>query len=98
MADLSITKTDGSATYTPGSRGDLHGGGEQCRPSDAVGATVVDNAPAGTTITGWSAVFAGGATGNAGGSGDINEPVTIPGGGSITYTVSVVYRAARRET
>jgi len=58
-------------------------------PSDAVGATVADVAPAGTTITGWSAVFAGGATGTASGSGDINEPVNIPSGGSITYTISV---------
>ena len=32
-------------------------------------------------------IFAGGATGNASGSGNLNETVTIPSGGSVTYTV-----------
>ncbi len=89
QADLSITKTDGSATYTPGVGVTYTVVVSNSGPSNAVGATVVDNAPAGTTITSWSASFAGGATGTAAGAGNINQTVNIPVGGSITYTINV---------
>ncbi|MBK6902408.1 MAG: DUF11 domain-containing protein [Saprospirales bacterium] len=89
QADLSITKTDGSATYTPGVGVTYTVVVSNAGPSDAVGATVTDAAPAGTTISSWTAVFAGGATGNAAGAGNISESVNIPSGGSITYTIMV---------
>ncbi|WP_421797554.1 beta strand repeat-containing protein [Haliscomenobacter sp.] len=88
-ADLSITKTDGSATYTPGVAVTYTVVASNAGPSNVVGATVVDNAPAGTTIISWSAVFAGGATGTASGTGNISQTVSIPSGGSITYTITV---------
>ncbi|MBK9338666.1 MAG: DUF11 domain-containing protein [Lewinellaceae bacterium] len=89
IADLSITKTDGSATYTPGVGVTYTVVVSNAGPSNVVGATVVDNAPAGTTITGWTAAFAGGATGAANGAGNINQSVNIPSGGSVTYTINV---------
>ncbi|MBK6902410.1 MAG: DUF11 domain-containing protein [Saprospirales bacterium] len=79
QADLSITKTDGSATYTPGVGVTYMVVVSNAGPSDAVGATIVDAAPAGTTISSWTAMFAGGATGNAAGAGNISETVNILG-------------------
>ena len=67
--------------------------GEQMGPSDAAGATVVDNAP-GRHDDYAGAQFAGGATGNASGR-QHHEPVTIlEGGGAPAYTISDAYRAA----
>jgi uncharacterized repeat protein (TIGR01451 family) len=89
QADLSVTKTDNSPTFTPGVPVNYVVVVSNAGPSNAVGATVTDSAPVGTSITGWSAVFAGGASGTAGGSGTINQIVSIPSGGTITYTITV---------
>jgi uncharacterized repeat protein (TIGR01451 family) len=90
QADLSITKTDGSPTYTAGVGVVYTVVVSNAGPSNVTGATVVDNTPAGTAIEGWTAVFAGGASGVASGSGNINQNVTIPVGGTITYTISLL--------
>ncbi|MBL0026228.1 MAG: hypothetical protein IPO98_15130 [Saprospiraceae bacterium] len=58
-------------------------------PSDVVGATVTDNAPAGTSITGWNAIFSGGASGTGSGSGNISQTINIPVGGVATYTITL---------
>ncbi len=92
-ADLAITKTDNSATYTPGTTVVYTVVVSNAGPSTATGATVADNAPAGTSISGWSAVVAGGATASASGSGNINQTVTVPVGGTITYTVNLAVPA-----
>jgi uncharacterized repeat protein (TIGR01451 family) len=89
MADLSISKTDGVDTYTPGTTTSYTVVVSNLGPSDALGATVLDNAPAGTTITSWTAVFGGGASGILSGGGNINELVDIPVGGTITYTITL---------
>ncbi|MBK6902405.1 MAG: DUF11 domain-containing protein [Saprospirales bacterium] len=89
QADLSVTKTDGTPTYTPGTTVTYTVVVSNAGPAGLTGASVVDNAPAGTTITGWTAVFAGGATGNAMGMGNINESIDIPSGGSVTYTINI---------
>jgi uncharacterized repeat protein (TIGR01451 family) len=89
VADLSITKTDGSVTYTPGTSVSYTVVVGNAGPSNVVGATVADAAPAGTSISSWSAVFAGGATGTSSGSGNISQTVSVPSGGSVTYTVVV---------
>ncbi|GHB67270.1 beta strand repeat-containing protein [Persicitalea jodogahamensis] len=89
VADLAITKTDGSATYTPGTTTTYTIVVSNAGPSNVTGATVADNAPTGTTISSWTAAFAGGATGTASGSGNISQTVSLPSGGSITYTVAV---------
>ena len=56
-------------------------------PRDAPARTVVDTPPATLTCS-WTAVFAGGATGNAAGADFINEGVDLPAGGSATYTMN----------
>ncbi|MBL0026230.1 MAG: hypothetical protein IPO98_15140 [Saprospiraceae bacterium] len=58
-------------------------------PSDVVGATVTDNAPLGTSITGWNAIFSGGASGTGSGSGNISQTINIPVGGLATYTITL---------
>ena len=88
-ADLSITKTDGSATYTPGVGVTYTVVVSNAGPSNVTAATVTDNAPAGTSITSWTAVFAGGASGTAAGAGNISQTVTVPVGGTVTYTINL---------
>src|SRR5262249_25607619 len=56
-------------------------------PSAATGSTVADTFPASLTCT-WTCVGAGGGTCTASGSGNINDTVNLPAGGSVTYTAS----------
>lgn len=84
-ADLSITKTDGSATATPGSSTTYTIVASNAGPSNAPGATVADTFPA-TLTCNWTCVGAGGGTCTAGGSGNISDTVNLPAGGSTTYT------------
>src|SRR6185369_5546900 len=62
-------------------------------PSDATAATVADTFPAVLTAT-WTCVGAGGGTCTASGSGDIDDTVNLPAGGSVTYTVSATISPA----
>jgi len=88
QADLSISKTDGSTTAVPGSTTIYTITVNNNGPSNVTGATVTDNFAAIITSANWTAVYAGGATGPASGSGNINATVNIPSGGSITFTVT----------
>ena len=87
QSDLSITKTDGVATATPGGSVTYTITVSNAGPSDAPGSTVADTFPAVLTGT-WTGVGAGGGTGTAAGAGNINDTVNLPVGGSFTYTVS----------
>jgi uncharacterized repeat protein (TIGR01451 family) len=89
VADLSVAKSSVNATYTPGVPVTYTVLVSNAGPSDVVGASVVDNAPAGTTISSWSATGSTGTVYTASGSGNISELVNIPSGGSITYTITV---------
>ncbi|MBK8517411.1 MAG: DUF11 domain-containing protein [Saprospiraceae bacterium] len=89
VSDLSITKTDGVATYTAGTTTTYTVVATNAGPSDVVGATVTDNAPLGTSITGWNAIFSGGASGTGIGSGNISQTINIPVGGVATYTITL---------
>src|SRR6185436_5737060 len=64
-------------------------------PSDASGSTVADTFPASLTCT-WTCVGAGGGTCTA--SGNINDTVNLPSGGSVTYTASCTISAAATGT
>ena len=66
-------------------------------PSNATGATVTDTFPASLTCT-WTCVGAGGGTCTASGSGNINNTVNLPSGGSVTYTASCTISAAATGT
>jgi uncharacterized repeat protein (TIGR01451 family) len=86
-ADLSITKTDGVPTATPGGSLTYTITAANAGPSNALGATVADTFPAALTCT-WTCVGAGGGTCTANGSGNISDSVNLPAGGSVTYTAS----------
>jgi uncharacterized repeat protein (TIGR01451 family) len=91
-ADLSITKTDGVTTATPGGSVTYTITASNAGPSGATGATVADTFPASLTAT-WTCVGAGGGTCTASGSGNINDSVNLPAGGSVTYTASCTISA-----
>jgi uncharacterized repeat protein (TIGR01451 family) len=92
-ADLSITKTDGTTTYTPGGTTTYTIVASNVGPSNAPGAMVTDAFPAALTAT-WTCVGAGGGTCTASGSGNINDTVNLPVGASVTYTVTATISSA----
>ncbi len=96
-ADLAITKTDGVTTATPGGSVTYTISASNAGPSNATGATVADTFPASLTCT-WTCVGAGGGTCTASGSGNINNTVNLPSGGSVTYTASCTVSAAATGT
>jgi uncharacterized repeat protein (TIGR01451 family) len=87
VADLSITKTDGVTTATPGGSVTYGIVASNAGPSDALGTAVTDSFPASLTCT-WTCVGAGGGTCTAAGAGNINDTDNLPVGGSATYTAS----------
>ena len=97
QADLAITKTDGVTTATPGGSVTYTITASNAGPSNATGATVADTFPASLTCT-WTCVGAGGGTCTASGSGNINNTVNLPSGGSVTYTASCNVSAAATGT
>ena len=97
QADLSITKTDGVTTATPGNTVTYTITASNAGPSDAIGATVIDTLPAVLTAT-WTCAGAGGGTCPASGVGNINASVNLPAGGSVTFTVSATISASATGT
>ena len=93
QADVSITKTDGVATVVAGGSTTYTITASNAGPSNAPGSTVADTFPATLTCT-WTCVGAGGGTCTASGSGNINDTVNLPAGGSTTYTASCAVSAA----
>jgi len=87
-SDLSVSKTDGTNTYTPGTTSTYTLVVVNKGLDGVTNAVVTDDLPATTSGT-WTATFEGGASGNTIGNGSLNELVQIPVGGKITYTVSV---------
>ena len=97
QADLAITKTDGVTTAAPGGSVTYTITASNAGPSNAPGATVADTFPASLSGT-WTCVGAGGGTCTASGSGNINDTVNLPAGGSVTYTVSANVNVAASGT
>src|SRR5262245_21934768 len=93
QADLAVTKTDGVTSAVAGGSVTYTITASNAGPSDASGATVADALPADLSGA-WTCVGAGGATCTASGSGDINDTVNLPAGGSVTYTVSAAVAAS----
>lgn len=96
-ADLSITKTDGVTTATPGGSVTYTITASNAGPSNVTGATVADTFPASLTAT-WTCAGAGGGTCTAAGAGNINDTVNLPSGGSVTYTASATISGAATGT
>ena len=88
QADLAITKTDGKAAVLQGEPVTYTIVATNAGPSDANGAMVADLVPSTLTGAAWTCGGAGGGTCAASGSGNINDAVNLPVGGSVTYTLS----------
>ncbi len=89
--DLTISKTDGSATYVPGASVTYTIIVRNVGNGDALGATVSDSIP--TQITSWTWTCTGSTGGASGctpysGNGNFSDIVDLPAGSSITYTVT----------
>ena len=97
QADLAVTKTDGVTTATPGGSVTYTITASNAGPSNAPGSTVADTFPASLTCT-WTCAGAGGGTCTASGSGNLNDTVNLPSGGSVTYTASCAISAAATGT
>ncbi|NBT13062.1 MAG: DUF11 domain-containing protein [Planctomycetia bacterium] len=90
---LSITKTDGSDTYVPGSPVTYQIIVGNSGPSDLLGGRVLDLLPAAATSGTWTATTAGGATvSQPAGGNDIDVTVDIPVGGTVTFSYTVQTR------
>lgn len=93
-ADLAITKTDGSATATPGSTLTytivVSNAGPNHAPADT---RVTDILPAVLYAATWMCVGSGGAICTASGAGDINDTIYLPVGATATYTVNATVAA-----
>ena len=87
-ADLAITKTDGVASVNAGGSTTYTITASNAGPDAATGATVADTFPAACTSVSWTCAGAGGGTCTANGSGNINDSVNLPSGGSVTYTAT----------
>jgi len=88
VSSLGITKTDGLITSFPGNPLTYTIVISKGGPSDLPSATVTDSLPAGLTGASWTCVASAGASCTAAGSGDINDPVSIPAGANLTYTIN----------
>ncbi len=109
-ATLSITKTDSdqgsSITSTvgsavPGTSITYTIVASNSGPSTAVGASVTDPLALNPAISSdtWTATASGGTTGfSASGTGNINDSLTIPSGGSVTYTVVATIKSSATGT
>ena len=95
VSNLSITKTDFAPTYTPGAVATYTIVVGNAGPDGAVGAKVSDPVTALSQVQSaqWTCVAAGGATCSPDTvTGDIDDTVDIPVGGTLTYTLAVADR------
>ncbi|WP_295809818.1 hypothetical protein [uncultured Nitratireductor sp.] len=89
-ADLAVSKTDSSPTYTPGEDTVYTIVVSNSGPFGVQGAAINDPLPAGITTANWSCAAAGGAEcGQANGSGGIGTTANLPVGATVTYTMTV---------
>jgi uncharacterized repeat protein (TIGR01451 family) len=98
QADVSITKTDGLSSITPGASAtyqivvDNHG------PANVSGATVVDDLPSAFTSGTWTCLASAGATCPAGGDGTISVTVNLNAGARVTFIVNAALSASASGT
>jgi uncharacterized repeat protein (TIGR01451 family) len=87
-ADLSITKTDFSATEIPGTPVTYTIVATNDGPSDVIGATITDTLPAALSGATWTCVASTGSTcATPVGTGNINTTANLLNGGTATYTL-----------
>jgi uncharacterized repeat protein (TIGR01451 family) len=89
VADVSVTKTDGLTSVSPGQDVTYTVTVTNVGGLAVTGATLTDNFPAALTGVTWTSTASGGATGNdANGSGSISDTLNLPVGASVTYTIT----------
>lgn len=99
LADLSITKDDGSTTYTPGGTGAYVLTVTNNGPADVTGAAIQDNLPNGVTLSAaWACNASAGsscsaASGGSPGDSSVSLTADILNGGVVTVNVPVQYSA-----
>ncbi|RZA34524.1 MAG: DUF11 domain-containing protein [Lysobacteraceae bacterium] len=98
QADVSVTKSDGSGTYTPGSNAIYTITVSNAGPDPVAGATIDDALPPGATLSSpWTCAATSGscsaASGGAAGQQSISATVDLAAGGQATITVPVVFSA-----
>ena len=88
-ADLAITKTNGVSSVIPGTPVTYTiTATNAAGPSTATGATITDTFPAPLTGCTWTCVGSGGGVCAAAGAGNISDSITLPAGGTVTYTAT----------
>jgi len=94
-ADLGITKTDNASNYDANIPVQyIIVASNPAGPSAVTGATVTDTFSANLTGITWTCTASGGASCTANGSGNINDTVNLPVGGSVQYTVNATVIAS----
>lgn len=91
-ADLQVVKTTDSTTFAPGEEVVYKVRVTNNGPSDAKNVRITDNAPAGTTINGWTATVINGTTTlpATSGTGNLNQTIaSMPNGDIVEYTITV---------
>jgi uncharacterized repeat protein (TIGR01451 family) len=100
-ADLSVTKTDGVTSATPGGLTTYTVTVANAGPAAASPASVTDAFPAACASVSYTSTATGGATGNTEGpaAGNINDAaVNLPAGSSVTYTATCTISPAAAGT
>ncbi len=92
-ANLSITKTNGTSTSTPGGSTTYTMVAGNAGPSNVTGATVTDTFPAALQSCTWTCSGANGGSCPASGSGNINHSVNLPVSGTATFTANCNVKA-----
>ena len=89
QADLAITNDDGTLVYVAGGHLTYTVTVSNFGPSDVVGGNVSNLFPPQLQNIAWTCAGSAGTSCSAAGTGDINDLVTIPSGGSVTYVITV---------
>ncbi|MBK6614062.1 DUF11 domain-containing protein [Ottowia sp.] len=92
-ADLSITKTNGQTTYTPGTNVVYTITVTNQGPFAAMGAKVTDALPSGISTANWSCTASAGGSCTASGTGGIDDTINLPNAGTATYTLTMAVPA-----
>ncbi|HEY8021438.1 MAG TPA: hypothetical protein VIH93_10070, partial [Thermoanaerobaculia bacterium] len=88
--DLKATKTDGVDTVSRGQALTYTITVKNLGPDTITGASVTDPVPAGLTAVAWSCAASPGSFCGPAGAGPIADHVTLPSGGTATYTMTAV--------
>ena len=88
VANLAITKTDGLTDETPGTPVTYTITASNAGPDGVTGAIVADTFPGALSGVTWTCAGTLGGSCNLAGAGSVNEPVTLPAGGSVTFTAT----------